>query len=136
MALIVAAEHMQGGVFAGSCAALFGGHPGKLDCFGTRIPSAYVDRALAREVRSAVAVELAFFGHTLEGFARTFDPVLVFVAFGWQQLDDLVAAAGARTAHCTGGKIDRLTDMELVRPGARFTWRGRRGEAFSGSFLG
>src|SRR5438128_8264817 len=44
--------------------------------------------------RSAVAVELAFLGHALERLAGTLDAVLVIIAVGRQQLDDLVRSVG------------------------------------------
>jgi len=84
----------------------------------------------------AVAVELAFLGHALEGFPRTLDPVLVFVPIGRQQLDDFIAAAGAGTPHGAGGKINRLADVKFVRLRSRFACGSRRGCIFAGGFFG
>jgi len=93
-------------------------------------------QARARYAPLAVAVELAFFGHTLKGLAGTLDAVLMFVALGRQQLHDLVAAAGARAPHRAGGEINRLSNMEFVRSRSRFTYGSGRGETFPNGFLG
>src|SRR5262252_3131628 len=64
-------------------------------------------------------LELALFCYPLEGLARIFDAVLIVVAIGWQQPDNLVAAARARAADRTGGVKNGLADMEFVRPQRR-----------------
>src|SRR5712691_12986681 len=64
--------------------------------------------------RSAVAVELAFLGHALERLACTLDAVLVIIAVGRQQLDDRIGFVGAGAPHRSRGKIDGLSDRELV----------------------
>jgi hypothetical protein len=85
---------------------------------------------------SAIAVELAFLGHALEGLAGTLNPVLMFVTFGGQQLHNLVATTGPGTSRRAGGKINRLAHMKFVRPRSRFT-RGRGcGDTFANGFLG
>ena len=84
----------------------------------------------------AIAVELAFLGHALERLAGTLNPVLMFVAFGRQQLHNLVAAAGPGTSHRTGGKINRLAHMKFVGPRSRFTYGRGCGDTFANGFLG
>src|SRR3974390_827537 len=59
-------------------------------------------------------VELAFLGHTLEGFGRTLDPVLAVVAIGRKQTDHLVGTAGGRTRDIAGSEIDSLTNVVFV----------------------
>ena len=60
-------------------------------------------------------IELAFFGHAFKRFAGIFYAVLIVVAIGRQQLDDLVRAACARTADRARRVEHRLADTELVR---------------------
>ena len=40
------------------------------------------------DLKLAFAIELAFFRHTLEGLARAFDPILMFIAFRRQKFND------------------------------------------------
>jgi hypothetical protein len=42
--------------------------------------------------------ELALFGYALKGFTGIFDPVLIVVAVGRQELDNFVSSAGAGPA--------------------------------------
>src|SRR5262245_50171933 len=58
--------------------------------------------------------ELAFLGHPLEGFARALDAILAIVAFGRQQTDHLVGAAGGRTRHIACSEIDSRSNRVLV----------------------
>ena len=62
----------------------------------------------------ALAIELAFFRHALEGLAGALDPILMFIAFRRQQLHDLERAARAETAKWTGCVADVLTDRIFV----------------------
>ena len=65
--------------------------------FATRVR--FMVRGVPRNSHTLVfEFELAFFGDTLERFAGIFDPVLIIVAVGGQQLDDFVRAAGAGPA--------------------------------------
>jgi len=64
--------------------------------------------------RLTVAVELTFLGDALERFTRALDTVLIIIAVGRQQFDDLVTAARPCTAHRTGREVDGLSDRELV----------------------
>ena len=82
------------------------------------------------------ALELALFRHAFKSFVGALYPVMMLITIGRHQTDNLVAAAGARTAHGAGGKIDRLSDMEFVRPRTLMACRNRRGDDFSGCFLG
>ena len=66
--------------------------------------------------RSMIVFELAFFCHALKCFAGIFDPILIIIAIGRQQLDHLVGAARARTAYRTRCVQDRLADPEFMRP--------------------
>ena len=65
--------------------------------------------------RSMIVFELAFFCHALKCFAGIFDPILIIVAIGRQQLDHLVGAARARTANRTGRVQHGLADPEFMR---------------------
>src|SRR4030088_982259 len=58
--------------------------------------------------------QLTFLGHPFEGLGRTFDPVLAVIAVGREQPDHLIGAAGGRTRHIAGGKIDSLSNVESV----------------------
>src|SRR6516225_12153298 len=57
-----------------------------------------------------------------------FDPVLVVIAFGWQELRNLINAVGTAATEGSGRKADRLTDFEFVlEPSLRTTpLRGNR----------
>src|SRR3984957_20828367 len=66
-------------------------------------------------VRSMIVFELAFFCHALKRFAGIFDPILIIIAIGRQQLDDLVGTARARTANRTGRVQHGLADPEFMR---------------------
>jgi len=70
--------------------------------------------AAMASTRSEVAVELAFLGHALESLAGALDAVLIVVAIGRKQSDDFIAAAGGGAPHTAAGKIDGLSDVELV----------------------
>src|SRR5215470_6539030 len=71
-------------------------------------------------------LELALFGNSLKGLARILDAILIIVAIGWQQPDDLVTAARARTTDRAGGVKDSLTDLEFVRTQRRAERRDLR----------
>src|SRR5262249_21897960 len=60
-------------------------------------------------------LELALFGYALKGLARILDAILIILAIGRQQPDNLVAAARARAADRTGGVKNSLTNLEFVR---------------------
>jgi len=47
-------------------------------------------------------------------FTGIFDPVLVVIAFGWQELRNLINAVGTAATEGSGRKADRLTDFEFV----------------------
>src|SRR5262249_24742912 len=64
--------------------------------------------------RSAVTIELAFLGHTLERLARALDAVLIVIAIGREQFDDAVGAIGRHLADGAGREVERLPDLELV----------------------
>ena len=48
------------------------------------------------------------------GFVDIFNPALVVIARGWQELRDLINAAGAAATEGSGRKADRLTEFEFV----------------------
>src|ERR1700733_12013310 len=56
--------------------------------------------------------ELTFLGHPLESLGRIFDAILTVIAFGWEQPDHLIGAAGGRSRDIAGGKIDGLSNGE------------------------
>src|SRR5215468_46605 len=58
--------------------------------------------------------ELAFLGHPLESFARTLDAILAIIAFGRQQTNHLIGAAGGRTRHIACSEIDTRSNSVLV----------------------
>jgi len=60
------------------------------------------------------AIKLAFFGHPLVRLRGTFNLILEVVAFGRQQLRDLIDAAGAARAEQSRRVIYRLANLELV----------------------
>ena len=62
----------------------------------------------------AFAIELAFFCYALEGLARAFDPILMFITFRRQQLHDLEGTARAEPAEWAGGVAYVLTDRISV----------------------
>src|SRR3954462_3465677 len=64
--------------------------------------------------RLAFTIELAFLGHPLERLPSALDPVLMFVAFRRQKLDDLERAARAETAKWAGCVANVLTDRIFV----------------------
>ena len=64
--------------------------------------------------RSPNAIQLAFFDGPLVRFTGIFDPVLVVIAFGWQELRNLINAVGTAATEGSGRKADRLTDFEFV----------------------
>src|SRR6516165_1205229 len=64
--------------------------------------------------RSPNAIQLAFFDDPLVRFIGIFNPVLVVIAFGWQEMRDLINAVGTATTEGSGRKADRLTDFEFV----------------------
>ena len=73
----------------------------------SRQPSAAVPR-------SSNAIQLAFLDDPLVRFIGIFNPVLVVIAFGWQELRDFISAARTATTERSGRKADRLTDFEFV----------------------
>src|SRR6516165_5168073 len=73
----------------------------------SRQPSAAVPR-------SRNAIQLAFLDDPLVRFIGIFNPVLVVIAFGWQELCDFISAARTATTERSGRKADRLTDFEFV----------------------
>src|SRR5262249_25895633 len=60
------------------------------------------------------AIKLAFFGHPLVRLRGTFDLVLEVIAFGRQQLRDLIDAARTARAEQPRRVIYRLANLELV----------------------
>ena len=66
------------------------------------------------DLKLAFAIELAFFRHTLEGLARAFDPILMFIAFRRQQFHDLEGTARAEPAEWAGGVAYVLTNRISV----------------------
>src|ERR1700753_1789426 len=58
--------------------------------------------------------ELAFLRDPLESLGRAFDAILAVVAFGREQPDHLIGAAGGRTRHVAGREIDRPPTVEFV----------------------
>ena len=48
------------------------------------------------------------------GFVDIFNPALVVIARGWQELRNLINAAGAAETEGSGRKADRFTDFEFV----------------------
>src|SRR5262249_36097177 len=64
--------------------------------------------------RSPNAIQLAFFDDPLVRFIGIFNPVLVVIAFGWQELRDLINAVRTAATEGSGHKADRLTDFEFV----------------------
>jgi hypothetical protein len=77
--------------------------------------------------RSVIEFELALFCHALKCFAGIFDPVLVIVTVGRQQLDDLIGAARARTAYGARSVQYRLANAKFVRPQQRRAYRNLAG---------
>src|SRR5262249_10762562 len=65
-------------------------------------------------VVSARKFELAFPGHALEGFARTFDAVLVVGSVVGKQSHDLIGAVGNHVADRARREVDGLTNLKLV----------------------
>ena len=57
---------------------------------------------------------MAFLDDPLVRFIGIFNPVLVVVALGWQELRDLVNAVCTAATEGSGRKADRLTDFEFV----------------------
>ena len=78
--------------------------------------------------RSRNAIQLAFFDDPLVRFTGIFDPVLVVIAFGWQELRNLINTVRTAATEGSGRKDDRLTDFEFVlEPSLRTTpLRGNR----------
>jgi hypothetical protein len=70
--------------------------------------------AVAQGYGLTFAIELAFFGYALKCFAGTLDPILMLVAFQWQQSDDLERTRGTETAERTGGVSHTLADRIFV----------------------
>jgi len=64
--------------------------------------------------RSRNAIQLAFLDHPLVRFIGIFNPVLVVIAFGRQELRDFVNAVRTAATERSGRKADRLTDFEFV----------------------
>ena len=67
-------------------------------------------------------------------FIGIFDPVLVVIAFGRQELRNLINAVGTAASEGSGRKADRLTDFEFVlEPSLRTTpLRGNRATSIVG----
>src|SRR5215813_14136792 len=61
------------------------------------------------------AIQLAFFYDSLVRFIGIFNPVLTVIAFGWQELRDLINAVRAAATEGSGHKAHRLTDFEFMR---------------------
>jgi hypothetical protein len=64
--------------------------------------------------RSRNAIQLAFLDDPLVRFIGIFNPVLVVIALGWQELRDLINAVRTAATEGPGRKADRLTDFEFV----------------------
>src|SRR5882757_3315500 len=62
--------------------------------------------------------ELAFLGYPFERLGRALDAILAIVAIDRQQPDHFISAAGGRTGHVAGSKIDSLSNgvLMLQRP--------------------
>jgi len=60
------------------------------------------------------AIQLAFFYDSLMRFIGIFNPVLTVIAFGWQELRDLINAVRAATTEGSGHKAHRLTNFEFM----------------------
>src|SRR5215468_8827977 len=69
---------------------------------------------LRLELALSDAIQLTFFGHPLMRLRGTFNLVLEVVAFGRQQLCDLIDAARTARAKQPRRVIYRLADLELV----------------------
>lgn len=63
---------------------------------------------------SGGAAELTFLDDPLVRFAGALDPVLIVIAFGRQQLCDLILAVAAATAERPGGVTHTLADLEFI----------------------
>jgi len=59
-------------------------------------------------------IQLAFFGDPLVRFIRTLDPILIVIAFGRQEMRDLVVADCTAAVVPRGRKPYRLTDFEFA----------------------
>src|SRR6516165_7749071 len=64
--------------------------------------------------RSRNAIQLAFLDDPFVRIIGIFNPVLVVVALGWQELRDLINAVRTAATEGSGRKADRLTDFEFV----------------------
>src|SRR6516164_437807 len=73
----------------------------------SRQPSAAVPR-------SRNAIHLAFLDDPLVRFIGIFNPILVVIAFGRQELRDLINTVRTAATEGSGRKDDRLTDFEFV----------------------
>ena len=73
----------------------------------SRQPSASVPRLCN-------AIQLAFLDDSLVRFIGIFNPVLTVIAFGWQELRDLINAVRAAATEGSGHKAHRLTDFEFM----------------------
>src|ERR1700676_1258183 len=80
--------------------------------YGAAVPQA----PAAWRRRSVRDVQLAFLGPALARLARILDPILVIVAVGRQQPDNLVTSARAGAADRARRIENRLTDPVFVRP--------------------
>jgi hypothetical protein len=60
------------------------------------------------------AIQLAFLNDSLVRFIGIFNPVLAVVAFGWQELRNLINAVRAPATEGSGDKTHRLTDFEFM----------------------
>jgi hypothetical protein len=72
----------------------------------SRQPSAAVPRL-------SNAIQLAFFDDSLVRFIGIFNPILIIIAFGWQELLNLIKAVRAAATGRSGHKAHRLTDFEF-----------------------
>jgi hypothetical protein len=70
--------------------------------------------ASAKVPRSYNAVELTFLDNPFVRLGGIFYPVLIIIAFGWQEVRDGVDAIRATATERAGRKAHRLTDFEFV----------------------
>jgi len=59
-------------------------------------------------------IQLAFLDDPFVWFIGIFNPILVVIALGWQELRDLINAVRTAATEGSGRKADRLTDFEFV----------------------
>lgn len=70
--------------------------------------------SLSQAPRLCNAIELAFLNDSLVRFIGILYPVLTVIAFGWQELRNLINAVRAPATEGSGHKAHRLTDFEFM----------------------